>query len=65
MESKKLYAVKCKDCKEEFDEVYLTYTDFQKFLEETKCPECGGQLIQPVGFGAGRFRGRGFTKRGC
>lgn len=65
MESKKLYGLRCRECKEDMDEVYCTYDELIKIMEEQKCPECGGELFQPPAFGAGRFRGSGFTKRGC
>jgi len=66
METKRNFEVYCSaECGEEFDTLLITHTDLQKFLETAKCPKCGAPIKRVYTFGAGQFRGSGFTKRGC
>lgn len=65
MESRKIWEIECVEkCGVELQEPYVTYTELQAMLKGP-CPQCGGTLQQVVGFGAGRFKGPGFTRRGC
>jgi ribosomal protein S27E len=64
-QSKIMWQIKCKDCGTVLEDPYMTRDDFEKFLEEEKCGECGGEIVQPLGVGAVFFKSSGFTRRGA
>ena len=64
MQSKIMWSVRCKECKTDLEDQYLTRDEFDKFLEVETCGECGGKLFKPLGVGAVKFNCSGMTKRG-
>ena len=58
-----MWDIKCKGCGTSLESPYLTRDDFDKFLKEETCGECGGEIVKTLGCGAVMFNSSGFTKR--